>query len=54
MSRRILVMFFSIILVGAIWAVRPLINPLATAAQAQTADDYPTSSNNALGGAIFR
>ena len=48
MSRRILVLFFSIMLVGAIWAVRPLINPLVTAAQAQTADDYPTSSNNAL------
>ena len=48
MSRRIVVMFFSIMLVGAIWAVRPLINPLVTAAQAQTADDYPTSSNNAL------
>ena len=48
LSRRILVMFLGIMLVGAIWAVRPLINPLVTAAQAQTADDYPTSSNNAL------
>ena len=34
MSRRILVMFFSIMLVGAIWAVRPLINPLVSVAQA--------------------
>ena len=48
MSRRILVLFFSIMLVGAIWAVRPMINPLVSAAQAQTADDYPTSSNGAL------
>ena len=49
MSRRILVMFFSIMLIGAIWAVRPLINnPLVSSAQAQAADDYPTSSNGAL------
>jgi hypothetical protein len=48
MSRRILVMFFSVMLVCAIWVVRPLINPLVSAAQAQTADDYPSSFPNSL------
>ena len=52
MSRRVLVMFFSIMLVGAIWAVRPMINsqtiPLVSAAQAQTAADYPASFTGSL------
>ena len=48
MFRRVFVMFFSIMLVGAIWAVRPLNNPLVSAAQAQTADDYPTSFTGSL------
>src|SRR5215208_6340598 len=48
MSRGILVMVFSIILVGAIWAVCPLTNPLVSAAQAQTAADYPTSFTGSL------
>ena len=48
MSRRVFGIFFSIMLVGAIWAVRPMSPPLVSVAQAQTADDYPTSSNGAL------
>ena len=48
MSRRILVTVFSIMLVGAIWAVCPLINPLVSAAQAQTPADYPTSFTGSL------
>ena len=52
MSRRVLVMLFSIVLVGAIWAVRPMINsqtiPLVSAAQAQTAADYPASFTGSL------
>ena len=48
MIRRLFVMLFSIMLVGAIWAARPLINPLISAAQAQTADDYPSSFTNSL------
>ena len=48
MSRRVFVMFFSIMLVGAIWAARPLINALVGAAQAQTAADYPASSTGAF------
>ena len=48
MFRRVFVIFFSIILVGAIWAVRPLINPLVSAAQAQSATDYPTSFTGSL------
>jgi hypothetical protein len=38
MSRRVLVLFFGIMLAGAIWAVRI---PLVSAAQAQTAADFP-------------
>ena len=45
MFRRVLVMFFSIMLVGAIWAVP---HPLVSAAQAQTAADYPTSFTGSL------
>ena len=48
MFRRVFVMFFSFMLVGGIWAVCLLNNLLVSTAQAQTADDYPTSSNNAL------
>ena len=52
MSRRIVVMFFSIMLVGAIWAVRPMLNsqtiPLVSAAQAQTAADHPASFTGSL------
>ena len=48
MFRRVFVMFFSIMLVGGIWAVCLLNNLLVSTAQAQTADDYPTSSNGAL------
>ena len=48
MSRRILVLFFSIMLVGAIWAVRPMSTPLISAAQAQTAADYPASFTGSL------
>ena len=52
MSRRVLVMLFSIMLVGAIWAVRPMINsqtiPLVSAAQAQTAADHPASFTGSL------
>jgi len=48
MSRRVSVIVFSILLVSALWAVRPLINPLVSAAQAQTADDYPTSFTGSL------
>jgi hypothetical protein len=52
MSRRVLVSFFSIMLVGAIWAVRPMINsqtiPLISAAQAQTPADYPAAFTNSL------
>jgi len=48
MFRRIFVLFFSIMMVGAIWAVRPLINPFVSAAHAQTAADYPTSFTGSL------
>ena len=48
MSRRILVLFFSIMLVGAIWAVRPMSTPLISAAQAQEAADYPASFTGSL------
>ena len=52
MSRRVLVMLFSIVLVGAIWAVRPMLNsqtiPLVSAAQAQTAADHPASFTGSL------
>jgi hypothetical protein len=41
-------MFSRIILLGAIWAVPPLINPLVSAAQAQTATDYPNSFTGSL------
>ena len=52
MSRRVLVMLFSITLVGAIWAVRPMMNsqtiPLVSAAQAQTPADHPSSFPGSL------
>jgi hypothetical protein len=48
MFRRVFGMLFSIMLVGAIWAVRPLSNPFVSAAQAQTAADYPSSFTNSL------
>ena len=51
MSRRVLVVF-SIMLVGAIWAACPMFNsqtiPLVSAAQAQTPADYPASFTNSL------
>ena len=51
MSRRVLVTL-SIMLVGAIWAARPMINsqtiPLVSPAQAQTAADRPTSFTGSL------
>ena len=48
MSRRVFGIFFSIMLVGAIWAVRPMSPPLVSVAQAQTADDYPASYTGSL------
>ena len=52
MSRRVFVMLFSITLVGAIWAVRPMMNsqtiPLVSAAQAQTPADHPSSFPGSL------
>ena len=52
MSRRVLVMLFSIVLVDAIWAGRPMLNsqtiPLVSAAQAQTAADHPASFTGSL------
>src|SRR4051794_22856634 len=48
MIRRVLVMFSSIILLGAIGAVCPLINQLVSTAQAQTATDYPNSFTGSL------
>jgi hypothetical protein len=45
-------MLYSIMLVGAIWTVRPMINsqtiPLVSAAQAQTAADHPDSFTGSL------
>jgi uncharacterized protein involved in cysteine biosynthesis len=42
MSHRVLVMLFGMVLVGASWVVRPMVNsqtiPLVSAARAQTAD----------------
>ena len=50
MSRRVL--GIGIVLVGAIWAVRPMLNsqtiPLVSAAQAQTAADHPASFTGSL------
>jgi hypothetical protein len=49
MFRRVFVMFSSIILIGAIWAVCPVNNnPLVSAAQAQAATDYPASFTGSL------
>ena len=52
MSRRVLVMLFGIVLVGAIWAVRPTINsqtiPVVSSAQAQTAADSPAAFTGPL------
>ena len=48
MSRRILVLFFSIMLVGAICPVHPMSTPLISAAQAQEAADYPASFTGSL------
>ena len=45
MFRRVFVMIFSIMLVGAIWTVRP---PIISAAQAQAASDYPSSFTGSL------
>jgi Protein of unknown function (DUF3124) len=47
MSHRVLVVLFSIVVIGAIWAMRPMINsqkiPVVSAAWAQTAADHPAS-----------
>jgi hypothetical protein len=52
MSRRILIMSFSIMLVGGIWAMRSMINsqtiPLFGTAHAQAAADHPASFTNSL------
>ncbi len=52
MSRRVLVLLFGIVLVGAIWAVRPMVIsqtiPVVSAARAQTAADYPASFTSSL------
>ena len=52
MSRRVLVTLYSIMLVGAIWTVRPMINsqtiPLVSVAQAQTTADQPASFTGSL------
>lgn len=46
MSRRVFAML--VVLVGAMWAACPLINPVVSVAQAQTADDYPASFTGSL------
>ena len=52
MSRRVLVMLFGIVLVGAIWAVRPMITsqtiPMISTVRAQTATDSPAAFTGAL------
>ena len=52
MSRRVLVILFGIVLVGAIWAVRPTINsqtiPVVSSAQAQTAAESPAAFTGPL------
>jgi len=52
MSRRVFVLLFSIVLVGAIWSTRPAINALTFslvgAALAQTPADYPASFTGSL------
>ena len=48
MSRRVLVMLFGIVLVGAIWAVRPQTIPVVSAARAQTAADSPAAFTGSL------
>jgi hypothetical protein len=48
MFRRVFVMFFCIILLGAIWTVCSMINRFVSPAQAQTATDYPRSFTGSL------
>jgi hypothetical protein len=52
MSRRVLVILFGTVLVGAIWAARPIINsqtiPVVSSARAQTAADSPAAFTGPL------
>jgi hypothetical protein len=48
MSHRVFAIFFSIMLVGAMWAVCPLSTSFVSAAQAQTVTDYPASFTGSL------
>ena len=52
MSRLVLVMLFGTVLVGAIWAARPIINsqtiPVVGSARAQTAADSPAAFTGPL------
>ena len=48
MSRPVFAMFSSVVLVGAMWTVCPLINLFVSDAQAQTTGDYPASFTHSL------
>ena len=58
MSRRVLVILFGTVLVGAIWAARPIINsqtiPVVSSARAQTATDSPSRVHWSINGASNR
>ena len=58
MSRRVIVVLFGTVLLGAVWAVCPIINsqtiPVVSSARAQTAAEFPSRVHWSINGTSNR